>query len=109
MRGSVRGNTPQNSTPGAKAVCRVLEINHLLSMGGGETWLMALLRHFKECENELAVKVEVDVVLTSGKRSLFDAEAQALGARLLYLPYSQRRLAQFTGKLRKILDRKSVV
>lgn len=77
---------------------RVLHVGSTLGMGGGETWLMALLKHWRA-----SGMVEMDILLTSGRRGIFDGEAAALGARLFYLPYSRGNLAGFVSAFRKIL------
>ncbi len=106
-------STLQNSTPhfrahtvGGKQIkpeLRVLQVFATLGMGGAETWLMSLLRYFKEREDELSTKVTCDVLLTSGMKGLFDDQAAALGANLYYVPYSKKKLVSFLRKFRRIL------
>jgi len=67
-------------------------------MGGAETWLMELLRLWSK-----SGKVQMDFLLTSGNRGIFDDEAAALGARLFYCPYGRGRLLQFAREFRAIL------
>lgn len=97
------GRTARSFRRMEKQECRVLQVMNALSMGGGETWLMALLRYLKEAGDDLDVRLKFDVVLTSGRKALFDEEAEALGAKLYYLPYSRKRLAPFTQGMRRIL------
>jgi glycosyltransferase involved in cell wall biosynthesis len=77
---------------------RVLHVGGTLGMGGGETWLMELLKHWRATGD-----VEMDIVLTSGRRGIFDDEAAGLGARLFYLPYTRGNLLRFIRAFRKIL------
>lgn len=72
-------------------------------MGGAETWLMALLRYFHQAQSDLPLKVRVDVLLTGGERSLFDNEAESLGARLFYSRFTRKNIVQFTRDFRRIL------
>jgi glycosyltransferase involved in cell wall biosynthesis len=67
-------------------------------MGGAETWLMELLRHWAADG-----RVQMDLLLTSGERGIFDDEAVKLGARLYYVPYVRRNLPSFIGQFRRIL------
>jgi glycosyltransferase EpsF len=77
---------------------RVLQIGSTLGMGGAETWLMELLKHWG-----LNGRVQMDLLLTSGKRGIFDNEAIKLGARLYYLPYVRSNLLRFIKEFRCIL------
>ena len=47
--------------------------------------------------------VEVDLLVTSGKRGIFDDEACKLGARLFYVPYRRSDLPAFIREFRRIL------
>lgn len=76
----------------------VLQVLSGLGMGGAETWLMELLRHWSHTGS-----VQTDFLLTGGSPDLFDQEAQALGASLHYLPYRRSRLRRFIGAYRRIL------
>jgi glycosyltransferase involved in cell wall biosynthesis len=46
----------------------------------------------------------MDFLLTGGMRSVFDDEAEALGARLYYLPFRRRKLWGFSREFRNILQ-----
>lgn len=72
-------------------------------MGGAETWLMALLRYFKEASKELPYKVQTDILLTGGVRSKFDDEAEQLGSRLFYPHFTRRESFTFAREFRQIL------
>ena len=94
----------------AHAVCsemkheiRVLQVFSVLSVGGAETWLMSLLKYFREVEKELPVRLKIDVLLTGGEKAVFDDEAMALGARLFYVPFTRRNMLHFIQKFRRIL------
>jgi glycosyltransferase EpsF len=67
-------------------------------MGGAETWLMELLKHWS-----LNRRVQMDLLLTSGERGIFDQEAIKLGARLYYVPYVRSNLLRFVKEFRRIL------
>jgi glycosyltransferase involved in cell wall biosynthesis len=77
---------------------RVLQVVDSLGMGGAETWLIELLRLWSKCG-----RVQVDVLATSGKRGLFDDEAEQLGARIYYLRYSRSALLGFANGFSAIL------
>jgi glycosyltransferase involved in cell wall biosynthesis len=77
---------------------RVLQVIDTLGMGGAETWLMEVLRLWAR-----SGAAEMDLLLTSGNRGIFDEEAQRLGAKLYYASYTRRRLAQFVPAFRRIL------
>ena len=74
-----RGSADQRQRP-----VRVLEITDTLGMGGAETWLMELLRLWSNTG-----AVQMDFLLTSGNRGIFDDEACRLGARLHYVRYGR--------------------
>lgn len=79
---------------------RVLHILSALSMGGAETWLMSLLKHWRETG-----EVEMDFLLTGHDAGVFEAQAQALGAQLHRLPYRRADLATFVPAFRALLAR----
>lgn len=85
--------------------CRVLLVYAVLGVGGAETWLLALLKHLKEVENELPVRMKIDICLTGGVEGTLDDEVASLGARLFYLAYTRKKLPAFVLGLRKILAR----
>jgi len=82
---------------------RVLQVFDSLAMGGAETWLMALLKYFHERPNDLPVSVRTDILLTGGEKSMFDDEAERLGARLFYAKFSRKNFPDFLRKFRRIL------
>ncbi len=88
---------------GPKQELRVLQVFNSLAMGGAETWLMALLRHFQQAQEELPVKVRVDVLLTGGAKAIFDDEAESLGAHLFYSHFTRRNFFPFARDFRRIL------
>lgn len=91
--------------PSAKPECRVLMVFAVLGVGGAETWLIALLRHYRKVQGELPVRLQIDICLTVGVKGTFDDEAKALGARLFYLPYTRKKLPGFVRGFRAILAR----
>jgi glycosyltransferase involved in cell wall biosynthesis len=82
---------------------RVLQIFHVLSMGGAEKWLVALLEWFAANATELPVRLRFDICLTSGQSSIFDERVRELGARLHYIRYGRHELATFAWKFRRLL------
>jgi glycosyltransferase involved in cell wall biosynthesis len=78
---------------------RVLHIVDTLGMGGAETWLMALLRHWDRREGA----PQIDFVATSGNPGIFDEEAKALGATILYVRFGRKTIGSFTSAFRRIL------
>jgi glycosyltransferase involved in cell wall biosynthesis len=79
---------------------KVLQVVSALGMGGAETWLLELLRHWRNSGD-----IELEFLLTSGNREIFDDEARNLGARLHYLRYGRADLPGFTQGFRTILRR----
>lgn len=90
------------ASPGKREL-RVLQVFDTLGMGGAETWLMSLLRYFQEKQEQGGRKVSIDILLTGGEKAIFDDEAEALGARLFYLPFQRNDLVGFAREFRKIL------
>jgi glycosyltransferase involved in cell wall biosynthesis len=82
---------------------RVLQVFSVLEVGGAETWLISLLKHFHEKRDELPIKLTMDVLLTGGAKGVFDDEAAELGARLFYLPFNRRQALDFVREFRSIL------
>lgn len=79
---------------------KVLHIVDTLGMGGAETWLMELLRMSRRQGEH---RPQMDFLVTSGNRGVFDDEATALGARIYYLRYGRSTAASFTHGFRQIL------
>lgn len=77
---------------------RVLQVAGSLGMGGGETWIMELLKYWQRTGG-----IQTDLLLTSGQRGIFDDEARQLGARLFYVPYRRSDLPVFIREFRRIL------
>jgi glycosyltransferase involved in cell wall biosynthesis len=92
------------STLSVKPELRVLQVFSILGMGGAETWLVSLLKHFKEVNSELPFQVKFDICLTSGRKGEFDEEVTSLGSKLYYLPYSRRTLLSFIKGFRQLLS-----
>jgi glycosyltransferase EpsF len=79
---------------------RVLQVVAALGLGGAETWLVELLRHWHK-----EGSVEIEFLLTSGDREMLDKEAERLGAQLHYLRYGRADLPSFIDGFRRILRR----
>ena len=79
---------------------KVLHIVDTLGMGGAETWLMELLRMSRRQGGN---RPQMDFLVTSGNRGVFDDEATALGAGIFYLRYGRSSAASFTYGFRQIL------
>lgn len=92
----------QNSTSAVPKI-RVLQVLSNFGIGGAETWLISLLRYFKENAAALGCQVQTDVFLTHGIRDRLDDEAEALGARLIYARYSRKTLPSFISTWRRTL------
>jgi glycosyltransferase involved in cell wall biosynthesis len=86
-----------------KPELRVLQVFDNLGMGGAETWLMALLRYFHHAQDELPWKVRLDILLTGGTRTVFDDEAESLGARLFYANFRRKESLKFAREFRQVL------
>ena len=91
-------STNENAMRHEAAPLRVLQIVDTLGMGGAETWLVALQEHWSKSGH-----VQVDYLLTSGNRGIFDDTVARLGARLFYCRYQRSRLPGFAREFRKIL------
>ena len=101
--GDVWPDPPRLDTFVSKPKLKVLQVFSVLSMGGAETWLISLLKYFKEHQEEIDVDVAFDILLTGGSKSILDVEARRLGANLFYVPFTRRNLAGFTREFRRIL------
>ena len=77
---------------------RVLQVIDALGMGGAETWLMEVLRLWAKNN-----RGQIDFLITSGNRGVFDDEAQRLGAKVFYVRYGRAHLRHFGTKFRHIL------
>ena len=88
----------ESAQPNDASPVRVLQIVDTLGMGGAETWLVALQQHWSK-----SGRVQVDYLLTSGNRGIFDDTVAQLGARLFYCRYQRSRLHTFAREFRKIL------
>lgn len=86
-----------------KRELRVLQVFSVLGMGGAETWLMSLLKYFRDAEADLPVRVRFDILLTGAERAIFDDEAIAFGARLFYVRFTRKDLFGFMREFRQIL------
>lgn len=88
-----------------KPELRVLQVFSSLGVGGAEIWLIALLRYLREAQDSLPFRVRFDILLTDGEKQILEDEAQELGARLIHVNYSQRRLPAFRREFRRVLER----
>jgi len=79
---------------------KVLHVLDNLGIGGAETWLMALLKHWRE---QGPGAPQIEILATGGKPSVYDREAIALGARIHYVPYTRATALSFAGAFRRIL------
>src|SRR5438034_994796 len=94
-------NAPTSQAPSASRPLRVLQIKNALTVGGGETWMMALLRFFDRSNREGTTSIRNDILLTQGERHVFDDEAESRGAGLHYIRYSQRHFVSFARRFRR--------
>jgi len=89
-------------TPAAVAEPRplkVLQVIDSLGVGGAETWLVELLRHWRRQD----APVQADILATSGCTGVLDEEALALGAQIYYLPFGRQDLPGFASRFRRLL------
>jgi glycosyltransferase involved in cell wall biosynthesis len=91
------------NSAGGKPTLRVLQVFGVLGVGGAETWLLSLLKYFRENERSLPFKVQTSVCLTNGEPGQLDAEARALGAKLYHIRYGRDELIPFARRFRKLL------
>jgi hypothetical protein len=82
----------------AKHPVKVLQVIDTLGVGGAETWLLEVLRLWSG-----SGAGQLDFLITSGKRGIFDEEAQQLGAKIYYLRYGRTRLLRFANEFRRIV------
>lgn len=82
----------------AEGTPKALQIVDTLGMGGAETWLMEVLRLWSKTGAG-----RMDFVATSGKRGLFDEEAEQLGAKIHYVRYGRTQLPAFARSFRRVL------
>jgi glycosyltransferase EpsF len=85
--------------PSASMPLRVLHVIGGLGMGGAETWLLELMRHWQK----VGQPVKSDLLLTGGVQEVFDDEARSLGAELHYERYSRANLVSFVHKFRTLI------
>jgi len=78
---------------------RVLQVVDNLGMGGAETWLLALLRRWKDDQEA----PQIEFLATGSGAGFYDGEARALGAKIHYLQYSQAHLIRFAQGFRSLL------
>jgi glycosyltransferase involved in cell wall biosynthesis len=78
----------------------VLHVLDSLGVGGAETWLMALLKHWRE---QGPGAPQLEFLITGGKPSAYDQEALALGARIHYAPCTRAKALSFALAFRRIL------
>lgn len=78
---------------------RVLQIVDNLGMGGAETWLIALLRLWKDDPGA----PHIEFLATGTTPGALEGEARDLGAHIHHLRYSQARLVPFTAAFRRLL------
>jgi glycosyltransferase involved in cell wall biosynthesis len=91
---------PRESATGTgRRPLKVLHLVDNLGMGGAETWLLSLLRHWRLQEDA----PQNDFLATGGAPGIYDEEARALGARIFYLPYRRSSLPRFIRGFRALL------
>lgn len=81
---------------------KVLHVLHSLGMGGAETWLMELLRHWSKTGT-----VEIHFLATGGVPGVFDQEVKQLGGKVHYLRYGRDNLPNFVRAFRNLLAEES--
>ena len=96
---SVPTPTPVRAAVAEQRSLKVLHVIDTLGVGGAETWLIELLRHWRSEGGT----VRADILATSGHPSVLDQEATALGAKIHYLPFGRANLPGFASGFRRIL------
>ena len=92
--------TPVLTAAASRAPMRVLHVLDNLGVGGAETWLMALLKHWRAAG---AAGPQVEILATGGGPGVYDDDARALGATIHYAPFRRATAVGFTDKFRRIL------
>lgn len=82
---------------------KVLHIISVMSVGGVEVWLIALLRHIAALDRAGQPHASFDILMTGGVEGELDDQAKSAGATLHYLSFSRRNLPAFARGFRKIL------
>lgn len=88
---------------------RVLHVITILSVGGVEVWLTALLRHIEMLARTGQPHESFDILMTGGATGDLDEAAAALGATLHYLPFSRRNFPAFARSFRKLLRERKYI
>jgi glycosyltransferase involved in cell wall biosynthesis len=79
----------------------------VLSVGGVETWLLALLRENNARRQRGEDHHEIDILMTGGRFGTLDEMARELGATLHYITFSRKSFARFARKFRRLLNDRS--
>jgi len=82
---------------------KVLHVITVLSVGGVETWLVALLRHINALRAAGKQPEQFHILMTGARRADLDDLVAELGATLHYIPFSRRTLPGFTRAYRRLL------
>jgi glycosyltransferase involved in cell wall biosynthesis len=88
---------------------RVLHVITVLSVGGVEMWLMALLRYLNSPAAAGENREHFDILMTGGRTNELDELASSLGATLYYVRFGRRNAIGFTRKFRKLLRERQYV
>ena len=80
---------------------RVLHVVSSLGVGGAETWLLRLQRHWSAVLDYDSP--EIDFLVTGGEVSVLDDELRALGSRIFYLDLRRGKIFRFVIELRQVL------
>jgi glycosyltransferase involved in cell wall biosynthesis len=86
---------------------RILHVVTVLSVGGVETWLLALLRENNARRQRGEDHLEIDILMTGGRFGTLDEMARELGATLHYITFSRKSLGRFARKFRRLLNDRS--
>lgn len=78
---------------------RILHIVSSLGMGGAETWLLQLVR----CWKELYPEVEFHFLMTSGEEAILDSDMREIGAKTFYYPLKKGSALRFIRDFRNLL------
>jgi len=78
-----------------------LHVVSSLGIGGAETWLLRLQRHWSAAIDYDSP--EIDFLVTGGEVSVLDDELRTLGSRVFYLDLRRGKIFRFVKELRQVL------
>jgi glycosyltransferase involved in cell wall biosynthesis len=80
---------------------KVLQVISSLGMGGAETWLVELVKHWHGVRKG---RIAVDFLVTRGETDVFDSEILTMCSNIHYANLDRWSVPQFSSKLRRLLN-----